>query len=359
MNKNKKNILICPLEWGLGHATRCMPIINKLIELNTNVIIAGDGRTLKLLEKEFPDLKTIKLSGYNIYYPKRKWMELSMLSQIPKIFYNIYQENRDLKKIIGLYNIDIVISDNRFGLWSSQAYSIYMTHQVLTKCPWFMKYMEYPLYKLHQFFIKQYNECWIPDYKGQYSLAGDLSNKMKINKNTFHIGPLSRFSKLPGYEIDYDILVIISGPEPQRSVFEKLITKHCSISSLNTLIVGGKTEGSNSIKRINDNTYQVDYLNSENLNTVISKSKYILCRSGYSSIMDMVQMKKQAILIPTPGQTEQEYLADTLYEKKFFYKMSQNNIDLELAVKKMGGFCPPSLDFKNILNDRISHLVNI
>ena len=195
MNKNRKNILICPLEWGLGHATRCMPIIKSLLELDVNVIIAGEGRSLKLLQKEFPHLENIYFPGYGIYYPKRKWMEISMLSQIPKIFFNIFKENRRLQKIIDLHNIDIVISDNRFGLWSSKAYSIYMTHQVLTKCPWFMKYMEYPLYRLHQFFIKHYNECWIPDFKGNHNLAGDLSNKMKVNNSTYHIGPLSRFLK--------------------------------------------------------------------------------------------------------------------------------------------------------------------
>ncbi len=358
MNKNRKNILICPLEWGLGHATRCIPIIKKLLELDANVIIAGEGRSLMLLQKEFPNLKNIHLPGYGISYPKRKWMEISMLSQIPKIFYNIYKENKRLKNIVDTHDIDIVISDNRFGLWSSKAYSIYMTHQVLTKCPWFMKYMEYPLYKLHQFFIKHYNECWIPDFKGVNNLAGDLSNKMDINKNTFHIGPLSRFSINAKIKPEYDLLAIISGPEPQRSVFEKIITKHLMSTGLKTLTVGGKTEGDRRIKAINKNTFYVDYLTSDLLNDIVVNSKYILCRSGYSSIMDMVHMKKQAILIPTPGQTEQEYLAKTLYKKGYFYTMPQNNFDLKLAIKKMEGYHPPSLDFKNILENTLTQLLS-
>lgn len=356
MNKNIKNILICPLEWGLGHATRCIPIIKTLQKLKYNLIIAGEGRSGKLLKKEFPELTHIDLPGYNIQYPSGNFMEIAMLIQIPKIFYRIYREHVILNSIIKVHNIDAVISDNRFGLWNKQTYSIYMTHQILTKCPWFMKFMEYPVYLLHQFFIRQYDECWIPDYFGKHSLAGDLSNKARPNKKTSFIGILSRLNKVQEQEIVYDLIAILSGPEPQRTSFEANIHRQLIRLNKKALIVSGKAEGNNSIIKVSENISRVDFLNSSELAKAISKSEIVLCRSGYSSIMDMIHLGKKAILIPTKGQTEQEYLAKYLAKQKYFPYMTQNEARLSEVLKKMEDYCPPNINCSFNLEEKIQKL---
>ena len=163
MIKNK-NILICPLEWGLGHATRIIPIINFLLNQKQNIILAADNQPLELLRSEFQQLKWIKFSSYKIEYSKRSMM-LQMLILLPKIMFGIIKEHKRLKKIIKEHNIDIVISDNRFGCWNKKIYSVYITHQVMVKMPGYLKFLEYPCYLIHKLIIKKYNKCWIPDFE--------------------------------------------------------------------------------------------------------------------------------------------------------------------------------------------------
>ncbi len=357
MNKYKKNILICPLDWGLGHATRCIPIVRSFKDKGCNVIIAASGRAKALLSKEFPNANFIDFTGYDIKYPSKNWMEVYMLFQIPKILYRIYKENKALNKIVEKHNIDIVISDNRFGLWNKNAYCIYITHQIITKCPWFMKYMEYPLYKLNQYFIKHYDKLWIPDNKGKHSIAGDLSKKKDVCENVVYIGPLSRFNKIKEIEVEYKYLAIISGPEPQRSIFEKKVKSALLEQGLKSIIVSGKSEGNNKIKAVKNRLFQVDFLDSKRLNELISKSEYIICRSGFSSIMDLMKLEKKAIFIPTPGQTEQEYLASYLEKKNYFPQLKQSNIDIKSISKKMEDYCPPSYIKNTLLEDEILDLL--
>ncbi|NQU06349.1 MAG: glycosyltransferase, partial [Calditrichaeota bacterium] len=190
----RKNILVCPLDWGIGHATRSTPIIRVLVEAEMNVIIAADGRPYALLEKEFPNLEMIRLPGYKVSYPQDAGMTAAMIRQIPQMMRGIVNEHNLLKSIINKRNIDLVISDGRFGLWSRQIPCVYLTHQLIVKFPKSLKSFEHVFYKWHCHVIKRYTECWIPDLSGEPNLSGDLSHKYTTPSNCYYIGTLSRFS---------------------------------------------------------------------------------------------------------------------------------------------------------------------
>jgi len=339
-------ILIAPLDWGLGHATRCIPIIRHLLDKNCEVVIGANGRPLHLLKKEFPLCEFAVVPSYNISYPKNGSMVLKMASQIPKILSGIKREHELLKKIIKEKKIDVVISDNRFGLWSKNIPCVFITHQLMVKSP----FGEKLIHRLNKNYISKYSACWIPDVpllEGEKGgvLSGDLSHKFPLPENAKYIGVLTRFKiplnpPLKGGD-KHHLLVILSGPEPQRTLFEKKILEQLkniplnrlSKGELTALLVQGITE-KNERKKISENMEIISHLTSEELQKEILSSEIILCRPGYSSVMDLAVLGKKAIFVPTPGQTEQEYLANYFSEKKIAYSVSQNTFDLQTALKE-------------------------
>ncbi len=358
--KKSKTILIAPLNWGLGHATRIVPIINLSLKLGFNVIIAADGYPLEFLKKEFPNLEYVILKSSPISYGKSKNQVFKILSQTPKFISSIFKEHKQLKKIINENEIDIVISDNRYGLWNKDVYSIFITHQLMIKMPKGFKYLEPVSNRLLKSIIKKYNSCWIPDIKADGGLSGELSHKYRIPQNTKFIGSLSRFST-PEKDIDkkYDILAIVSGPEPQRSIFEDILFKQLKATSLKCVILSGKP-AKDKQSDTSGNVTTISHLETDELEELILSSNHIICRSGYSSVMDMVKLKKDAIMIPTPGQTEQEYLAEYLFAKKIFYTTTQENFEIEKALLETQKFSNSlNIDNTDILTKELKHLSNM
>jgi len=324
--KTKKRILVAPLDWGIGHATRCIPVINALINNNYDVILAADGRPMHLLTKEFPKLEIIRLKGYSIKYPKYLPMSISMLLQLPRLLYNIKKEKNTLESIIKDYSIDGVISDNRFGLHTKQVPCAFITHQLKIQSPYFTKTIQ----RINYQYINKFNACWVMDDK-KNNLAGILSTPKKTPNNTIYIGPQSRF-KYQKIQAKYDFLAIVSGPEPQRTILEKGLKKALKERKEKSLIILGKPEADNT-KKIGNLTIQ-SHLNAKDLNKAILSSNLIICRPGYSTIMDLEKLMKKAFFIPTPGQTEQEYLAKIFSQKKICYSQKQSEFDFEKAIKE-------------------------
>lgn len=350
-----KRILICPLEWGLGHATRCIPIINALLEKKAEVIIAADGQVYELLKKEFPQLELIRLRGYAVTYPVKGSMMLKMLVSIPSIFRGIRRERRQLQNIIADKKIDIVISDNRFGCYGKTTKNIFITHQLMIRSPFF----ERTLKKINWFYINKYHECWIPDHKGRENLAGYLSQREPLPENARYIGPLSRFSQTPASLTGdgYEILAIVSGPEPQRSQFESILAEELYKSGMNALMVLGIPSADKKEKK--DNLTMVSHLPLQEMQTAIQYSKLVLARSGYSTIMDLAVLGKKAILIPTPGQTEQEYLAELMMHKNIAYSVPQKKFNLSNALKNSENYTGFSgTRTGEGLNERIANLLD-
>jgi uncharacterized protein (TIGR00661 family) len=328
--KVKKRILVAPLDWGIGHATRCIPIINALIRHNYEVIIAADGRSLHLLITEFPALEAIRLSGSNIKYPTYLPMSINILFQSPKILIGIKKEHKLLENIIDDYKVDGVISDNRFGLSTKKVPCAFITHQLQIQSPYFISAIQQFNYN----YINRFNACWVMDDEKE-NLAGSLSKPEVLPENTIYISMQSRFEKRE-VEKKYEFLGIVSGPEPQRTILEKGLINALKDRNENSLIVLGKTELSKS-EQIGNLTIK-SHLNAENLNTAILQSELIICRPGYSTIMDLAKLEKKAIFIPTPGQTEQEYLAEKFMQDGICYAQNQAEFNLDAALQKSKTF---------------------
>lgn len=317
----KRNILICPLDWGLGHATRCIPMIREL-KCSHTLFIASSGGAAELLKKEFPDLKHFAIPSYRITYPVKRSMSWHMALHFPTLVATILQEKKAIKNIIEKNNIDLVISDNRFGAHSKLIPSVFITHQVNIKTPHLNKWIN----KLNHRFIKKFTQCWIPDYEISPGLAGELSHPAPSNINTIYIGPQSRFQSSNQEKI-FDITVVLSGPEPQRTILEDILFEQLFLledKKIN-LIRGIYSSNENAIVK---NVHVFDHLNSDELEKMLHQSKNIICRSGYSGIMDLQKINAKILLIPTPQQTEQEYLAKLYLGNNKYISQNQNEINV-------------------------------
>jgi uncharacterized protein (TIGR00661 family) len=337
MPSKSLHVLVCPLDWGLGHASRCIPVIKELIAAGHKVTICGYGRSLILLQQEFPLVNSVEIQGFSPSYPDSGRMSIHLLKLLPKFIFSILNENRNLKRLISLHHFDIVISDNRYGIWNKNIKSIFITHQVMIKTPVWLKFAEYPLYLVSRLLINRFDECWIPDYNNAPGLSGDLSHKYPLPGNAKFIGPLSRFEKSENLDkketrkIRYT--AIISGPEPQRSIFENIVKRQITEINLPSTLLSGKPESSdNSVKQ--GNLEILSHIETEKFLTLIQSSELIICRPGYSSIMDLNAIGAKALFIPTPGQTEQFYLAKLHKQNNKAYWQTQEKLDLEVDISE-------------------------
>ncbi|MCB0756241.1 MAG: glycosyltransferase [Flavobacteriales bacterium] len=347
-----KRILIAPLDWGLGHATRCIPIIRHLLDIRQHPVIAASGRPLSLLKAEFPEVESVDFEGYNISYPQGSGMAWKMFRSTPQILKRIKEEGSELDGLITKLKLDAVISDNRFGLYSDRIPCVYMTHQVMIKAPFF----ETTLYRMHMNYMRKFNHVWIPDFEND-GLSGDLAHKYPKPFNGHYIGPLSRFSALNSEE-KADVLVLISGPEPQRTRFENLVLEQLKGFEGNVTAVVGTPD--KEFDRTEGNTRVVSHLNAEQLQREIASAKLIVSRSGYSTIMDLAAMGKKAVFVPTPGQTEQEYLAKLFDGNGMHLAVKQGDFHLLKAIEKSksySGFQPRKMDeFKPVVDAFVTSL---
>ncbi len=301
----RKRILVAPLNWGLGHATRCIPIIRELENHKFQPVLASDGMALNLLRKEFPDLETLELPSYDISYSKKgQFFKIKMLQSTPKLVKAVKAERNAIQRILNTHNIDGIISDNRFGVYSKNVPSVFITHQLQVlsgNTTWLST-------KMHQRIIQKFDECWVPDSIGEDNLSGRLGHTDLSGSIVKYIGPLSRFKKndIPKR---YDLLVLLSGPEPQRSQLETILLKELKRYKGKVLFVRGLVEAE--VKRAEEDHLELhNYMTSSDLEKAINESNYVLSRSGYTSIMDLEKLQKKGFFIPTPGQFEQEYLAE-------------------------------------------------
>jgi hypothetical protein len=307
-------VLVAPLDWGLGHATRCIPIINELINQGCTVIIAASGPQKVILQEEFPDLSFVGSPGFRLKYRKnRAFTLLEIIFTLPKILIGIKRENGWLQQFAGREGLDMVISDNRYGLHRAGVFSVFITHQLAIRsslgaaADWLLHVVNYA-------YIRRFSLCWVPDIEGADNLAGLLSHPRRLPRAPVrYIGWLSRLEPVTT-EIQYDLLVLLSGPEPQRTILEALIQAQLDGVPGRFIVVRGLPTGGPPA-HAPAGTVIYDHLPARDLARVISQSRLVLARSGYSTVMDLARLGKKAIYIPTPGQPEQEYLGRYLEEK--------------------------------------------
>ncbi|TXG36807.1 glycosyltransferase [Seonamhaeicola maritimus] len=320
----KKRILVAPLNWGLGHATRCIPIIRALINEGLLPIIASDGAALTLLQKEFPTLSFIELPAYHVTYAKnKKNFKLKLIKDAPKLLKAIKAERKAIKNIVKTHCISGIISDNRYGVYSEKAPSVFITHQlnVLSgNTTWLST-------KIHQKITKKFDVCWVPDVEDDINLSGKLGHTDSIKMPTKYIGPLSRF-KRKSTKTHNQILVLISGPEPQRTQLEERLFSELKKHPGKVVFVKGVMEKEQTIEA-SGNMMVYNFMTTELLEKTINESELVISRSGYTTIMDLAKLNKKALFIPTPGQFEQEYLAKRLTKLNLVLSCNQNDFTSE------------------------------
>lgn len=348
-NKGRPRVLVCPLDWGLGHASRCIPIIRELVSQGAEVMIAGEGFGLLLLKDEFPELPTYFLKGYRIAFSSYVPLSIKMLLNLPQLIIRIIIEHSQLAQLTRKHSIDIIISDNRYGLWNKNIHSILITHQLNIIPPRFLGFTAPFLRWAVRFFIRKYNECLIPDSPGLVNISGNLSHGYSLPSNVTFIGPLSRFYKNTSIDVtdnhklrnqllsqDFDIIALLSGPEPQRSQLEDMLKRQLNESSVKSLMLRGITGTINPLVKINNLTI-LDHLPAGILESILRKGPVVICRGGYSTLMDMAFTGNKVICIPTPGQTEQEYLAKRGDIDNQLVYSKQSDFSLIKSLKRVAG----------------------
>jgi uncharacterized protein (TIGR00661 family) len=330
-------VLCCPLDWGIGHATRMVPVIRHFMNAGCEVILAGSGRSGEFLKSEFPELQIVDLKGPRITYASGSLLFPKLLASVPSFIRHMIAEYEEVGKLCRKFGIDIIISDNRYGCRQKHIASVILIHQLHIRLPGRWRVFEKLVQRINYFFINRFDECWIPDFEARNGIAGALSHPASLPENAFYIGILSRFRTMITIETDaippsIDVLFLLSGPEPQRTILEKTILQNIQGLGLTTVVVQGTPENNGSVS-IDPNTHLFPHLDSAQLLELLARSSLVVCRSGYSTIMDLLTVGKRAVLIPTPGQPEQEYLAKYLSDKKIYLSMKQENFDILFALE--------------------------
>lgn len=347
-------VLVTPLDWGLGHATRCVPIIKEFLLQGHQVVVATSGGALRLLQIEFPRLEFFELPSYQPEYTTSSNLVPKLIGQGAKFMKAMEQEHRLTKEIVAARSIQTVVSDHRYGCYSSQTENIFVAHQINFQFQGFWKIGANLFNRWHHRKLSLFHQVWIPDLPGSL-LSGHLSRSHFPNCK--YIGLLSRFSKPTLREILYDLMVVVSGPEPQRCLFERLMKTEVSKTNLKVIMVKGQP----GLKQHGESHHRitgVDHLPTEELQQAIEHSKFIVCRSGYSSLMDLARLRRaNVLLVPTPGQPEQLYLAQMLTEQRWVHSVSQDRLSLQsdlVAASSYKGFA--EWEVQDLLSQAVASL---
>jgi hypothetical protein len=357
-HSGKPLVLLSPLDWGLGHTTRCIPVIQQFIHEGCEVIIACNSQQKTLLEAEFPHLTYHELEGYGIRYAKNRWITMSrILFQLPKMMIRVKREHRWLQEFLSANPVEAIISDNRFGLYSKEIPSVFITHQLAVKTgmgAWFDRRAR----ALNYSRINRFTEVWIPDNGNGYSIAGELAKPDELpSPPVKYLGGISRFeacnaidnaveegAELDGFLLEetvsrqIDLLIILSGPEPQRSIFEQMLLEQLPSFKGTVVLVRALPGKNNEGEKILPHVTSFHHLPAHALNRMVCKAALVISRSGYTTVMDLLKTKKKSILVPTPGQAEQEYLAIHLEKEKLACSFAQDRFNLQQAVQRAASF---------------------
>lgn len=343
-----RKVILSPLDWGLGHATRIIPIIRYLVGSGCQVTVAATPVGIRVIQTEFPDLEYLIMPGYRMDYPRKgSLFLLHMFRRLPRLISAIRKEHRWLLEAQRMHRWDLVISDNRYGFRHPDIPSVFITHQINIRTE-ISNWADRLLKKINLALIRRFDACWIPDEESYPGLAGELSHG-RLPPGIRYIGPLSRL--IPERDIQrHGLLILLSGPEPQRSMLEKSILDELSDYRGNVTLIRGLPDGTG-VPSHSEEHRILNHLPAEAMGKAMAGAALVICRSGYSSVMDLVCTGTPAVLIPTPGQTEQEYLAIHLEREGYFPYIKQDEFTLEAVIEKAGTFT-----FRSSIPDFNTHI---
>jgi hypothetical protein len=334
------HVLVSPLNWGLGHASRDVPVIHELLKHHHEVTIAAGGNALELLKREFTSCNFINFPDYPLANNKGRFFFPRFTAHVPALVQALAEERRNLREILSSTTYDLVISDSRPGVYSDSVPSIQISHQVHQSFPFIVWPIELIALYVNGRGFRKFDAIIIPDNPpGPLSLAGKLSRTggTGTKKQAWYSGILASIPKLQtGKKIDY--LLLISGMEPQRTALEKILMPQVSDLPGNKVVLLGKPS-ENRITEPDDDTTVYTYLSYREKAELMSGSKFIICRSGYTTMMDLAEIGlSNGLFIPTPGQWEQEYLSSYYHRRGWFMSKGQSRIRLLKDIEKAEGY---------------------
>lgn len=336
-------ILFGVCAWGLGHATRTLPIIRKVLKEGHEVTVVSSGRALSMLRQELGD--DPKYAELEDYQPPEtlnpSFLVLATLLRFPVYVTSMFHEHDFVRRFVLDRKVDVIFSDNRYGFYSRDIPSYFLGHQLRILNPLGNRVLEDGTEVYNNYFLKRYAGVLVPDYEEE-GLAGRLAHDLSIidEKHLNYIGALSEFSYRSAVE-DVDVFVSISGPEPSRSSFERLVMKQLEGFKGRVVVSLGKPEDKN---HSSPNTNS--YFNRKEREDLLNRSRIVVARSGYSTVMDLFSLRKRGFLIPTPGQLEQEYLAELHKERRTFYSVHESELDLPRQLDEALTFHAPVLRYQ-------------
>ncbi len=342
------------LNWGLGHASRSLPLIRKYLGLGHEVICSSDGEALTMLRKELPDQMVLQLPGYDIQYGSR-FMPYNMLKHGPHMLRTIRTEHELTKAIVSRHQIDCIISDNRYGCYHPNVPSALITHQLQVFTG--QKILDAYIRRQIRSWIKNFSEIWIPDQAPPGNITGELSGPNTDPIPKYYLGVISELSCKPA-KGKYKAVAVISGPEPQRTNFEELVTEQLSAIDGHFAIVRGKPDAEEQVKTTGNLTIY-PYLTRAQLSEILKETEVVISRSGYTTLMDLSMTGHKAILCPTPGQYEQIFLADRLNNLGQCVYRRQENLDLRQALEDVRLIKPIGYGAYNVIEDHLERLQHL
>jgi predicted glycosyltransferase len=334
-----KTVIYAIINWGLGHATRSAPIIRRMTDDGNRVILASHGKALSLLEKEFPECECLDIRDRNVSYPHfRSMFVFKIVAQLPKMIAGWIYERRTVRKLIKNYQPDLIITEMRLGFWSKRVPSVLITHQLRFNLPKHLAWAGIFGEWFNRLVFRHYNYVFVPDAAGEPNLSGELSHKGRIARHpkVRYIGCLSSILPSdPPPAADLDLLVSISGPEPQRTKFEQKVMEQLPGLRGNILAVLGLPDAGDKNTEWNEGAVRVRaHLGRSEMADAMQRAKRIVCRSGYSTVMELLALNKAAFFVPTPGQTEQEYLAEYYRRAGLYDHCKQEDLNLQEILQK-------------------------
>lgn len=360
-NKEKPLLLVAPLDWGLGHCFRIIPIVRHLQDRGCDVIVGCNSIQKRLLESEVSGLHFVHLGGYGVHYGKtRIGTLLKLLLQLPNILIAVNAEQMWFLRFLRQNRLSAVISDNRYGLYSSRIPSVFITHQLQVSSG-LGRLADHIASRLVQRRLSKFNRCWVPDNATSPTLAGELSHpKHLLTVAVQYLGPVSRFERCTASSTGGGILFLLSGPEPQRTIFEQKIVDDLAGGDHHEAVIVRGTDSAPAIIAPG-HVKVVDFATSADLRQLICAADIVVCRPGYTTVMDLVYLQKKMLLVPTPGQGEQEYLARHLAAGRIAPWLSQRAFTVASALASVHAFSYklPELDtgqYKKIIDEFIGGL---
>lgn len=333
-------ILYAVGSWGLGHATRSLPLITSLLDTNASLTIVSTGRALAVLRGElqdrcefldWPDVPhTVGRTAWGFY--------LKTAAAIPRYLAVVRREQQWTAQLLRARHFDRIVSDNRYGIQHPDVPSFHVVHGLRFIAPGRVHLIERRLETVNYRWLGHLRQVIVPDTQ-EDQLSGDLAHSLEVfpQRVITYAGILSRLRRRAVSE-DLDLFVTLSGPEPQRSMLERLILQQLPSVRGRIVVTLGKPDAAAHTRVGSADVY--GYLDRSGQEEMMNRARLVLCRSGYSTIMDLAELQRRAVLIPTPGQTEQMYLARYHQARGTAFAVDQRRLDLRAALAR-GATLPP------------------